>query len=76
MSRVGLQIDAVDLKRIEGVFHIAAGGLNVRQRDTKTHGTEFTRMIGHHLRHYSLQVFDQPFVNSTSPKRPPARRST
>jgi hypothetical protein len=60
MSRVGLQIDAVDLKRIEGVFHIAAGGLNVRQRH-EPHGAEFTRMIGHHLRHYLITGLDQPF---------------
>src|SRR4029077_12778709 len=60
MSRVGLQIDAVDLKRIEGVFHIAAGGLNVRQRNDPN-GAEFPRMIGHHLRHYLITGLDQPF---------------
>src|SRR5262249_45224167 len=60
MSRVGLQIDAVDLKHVEGVFRIAAGGLNTRQRH-ETHGAEFTRMVGDHLCHYLIAGLDQPF---------------
>src|SRR6476469_10035213 len=60
MSRVGLQIDAVDLEDVEGVFHIAAGGLNVRQRH-ETHGAEFAMMVGDHLRHDLIADLDQPF---------------
>src|SRR6476469_11237634 len=60
MSRVGLQIDAVDLEDVEGVFHIAAGGLNVRQRH-ETHGAEFARMVGDHLRHDLIAGLDQSF---------------
>ena len=57
---VALQIDAVELERVERVFDAAAGRLDIRQSD-EAHGAEFSGMIGHGLRHVFVADLDQPF---------------
>ena len=60
VSRMRLQIDAVELEHVKCISDIAARGLHVRQRH-ETHGAVARRMVGDDLRHGLIAGLDQMF---------------